>query len=84
MDVDAIILAYVLYPRCFCLLLNDCLRTGLESSREKLRRILGDSMIDKTSELGGEDEHGEIRFGYKPSGQRGVSQKVVLKLAVND
>lgn len=30
-------------------------------------------MIDRTSELGGNDQHGELRVGYKPSGQSGVS-----------
>lgn len=29
-------------------------------------------MVDRTSEIWGSDEHGELRSGYRPSGQPGV------------
>ncbi|EJC98982.1 dimethylaniline monooxygenase [Fomitiporia mediterranea MF3/22] len=48
------------------------LATGWHSVRNKLIRIFGHEVIDKTSELLGSDEHGEIRAGYKPSGQSGL------------
>lgn len=48
------------------------LATGWHPLREKLIRLFGREVIDKTSKLLGSDEHGEIRAGYKPSGQPGL------------
>ncbi|KAH8113515.1 dimethylaniline monooxygenase [Phellopilus nigrolimitatus] len=48
------------------------LATGWRPVREKLRRIFGRDVIDHTSELWGVDEGGELRAGYKPSGQPGL------------
>lgn len=37
------------------------------------RALLGEDIIDKTGELYGLDEEGELRSSYRPSGQPGVS-----------
>ncbi|KLO16583.1 dimethylaniline monooxygenase [Schizopora paradoxa] len=48
------------------------LATGWLPIREKYREIFGSEVIDRTSELWGIDEGGEIRTGFKPSGQPGL------------
>ncbi|EJC98968.1 FAD/NAD-binding domain-containing protein [Fomitiporia mediterranea MF3/22] len=48
------------------------LATGWHPVREKLVRLFGKEAIDKTSPLMGNDEHGEMRAGWKPSGQPGL------------
>ena len=40
-----------------------------------LKKIFGEGMINRTPDIWGLDEGGEIRAGYKPSGQSGVSQR---------
>lgn len=47
-------------------------RTGWHNIRDKLARLFGREVIDRTRDVWGCDEHGEIRAGYKPSGQPGV------------
>ena len=42
------------------------------------RALLGEDIIDKTGELYGLDEEGELRSSYRPSGQPGVSLQRVL------
>ncbi|THH07266.1 hypothetical protein EW145_g3496 [Phellinidium pouzarii] len=48
------------------------LATGWHPIRDKLKRTFGEEVIDRTSELWGIDEEGELRAGYKPSGQPGL------------
>ncbi|KAI5123150.1 hypothetical protein M0805_000853 [Coniferiporia weirii] len=46
--------------------------TGWHPAREKLKGTFGEDVINRTSELLGNDKDGEIRVGYKPSGQPGL------------
>ena len=46
--------------------------TDFHSSRSQHRHLFGDEVIDRTHEIWGVDANGEIRSGYKPSGQPGV------------
>ena len=48
-------------------------RTGYKSVRDRLRGLLGDEAIDRAEELWGTNAEGELRAGYKPSGQPGVN-----------
>lgn len=46
--------------------------TGCKRIRADLEELFGKEVIDRTSEIWGIDEHGELRIGYRPSGQPGV------------
>lgn len=48
--------------------------TGYESSRDKMRRLFGGEVIDRTEEMWGVNAEGEHRGGFKPSGQPGVNR----------
>lgn len=75
LDADSIILACApfVYPISYIWLTDPWeSRTGWKGVRTKLRDTFGDDVIDRTDEVWGTDENGEIRAGYKPSGQPGV------------
>lgn len=75
LDADSIILACApfVYPTSYIWLTDPWeSRTGWKGVRTKLRDTFGDDVIDRTDEVWGTDENGEIRAGYKPSGQPGV------------
>lgn len=75
LDADSIILACApfVYPVSYIWLTDPWeSRTGWKGVRTKLRDTFGDDVIDRTDEVWGTDENGEIRAGYKPSGQPGV------------
>ncbi|KAI5118884.1 hypothetical protein M0805_003559 [Coniferiporia weirii] len=46
--------------------------TGFETIRVTYRRMLGASIVDKTSEIWGLDEEGEVKGVYRPTGQPGL------------
>lgn len=46
--------------------------------RDKLRGLLGDEVIDRTTDIWGTDGDGELRSGYRPSGQPGVSTYTMI------
>lgn len=75
LDADSIIFACApfVYPISYIWLTDPWeSRTGWKGVRTKLRDTFGDDVIDRTDEVWGTDENGEIRAGYKPSGQPGV------------
>lgn len=75
LDADSIILACApfVYPISYIWLTDPWeSRTGWKGVRTKLRDTFGDDVINRTDEVWGTDENGEIRAGYKPSGQPGV------------
>ena len=41
--------------------------------KETNRELLGEDIVDKTGEIYGLDEEGEVRSSYRPSGYPGVS-----------
>ena len=51
-------------------------RTGYRSMRDTSRKIFGDKTIDRTCEVYGLDEEGELRGSYRPTGHPGVSQAI--------
>jgi len=46
--------------------------TGWKRIRSDLEELFGKDVIDRTSEIWGIDEHGELDIGYRPSGQPGL------------
>ncbi|KAH8118959.1 dimethylaniline monooxygenase [Phellopilus nigrolimitatus] len=46
--------------------------TGFKPIRETYKRILGDAIVDKTPDVFGLDEEGEVKGVFRPTGQRGL------------
>ena len=57
----------------YLLVLTQLSRTGWLNVKDKLRRILGNEIIDQTKEIWGLDDEQEINGIYKYSGYPGVS-----------
>ena len=47
-------------------------RTGYVNMREINKELFGSDVIEKTSEIWGLDDEGELRGSYRPSGYHGV------------
>lgn len=53
--------------------INVSFRTGYEKIRDSNKALFGEKTINRTCEVRGYDEEGEVRGGYKPTGHPGVS-----------
>ena len=52
-----------------------CISTGYLNMREANANLFGRHVIDKTDEVWGLDDEGEIKGSYRPSGYPGVSMR---------